>query len=256
MYELQQVLWVVGLGLAAALAVKMAIQHLFRTYTWFFVFLCFEILRSLILLPVPTNSSKYAWAFLATQPIMWVFYILVVLELYTVAFSGYRGITSLTRWVVTGSLGLAVAISSLTLWADLAGPAGKYRILIYYSVVERGLVFSLVVFLVLITLFLYWFPISIRRNLILHAGVFSIYFLASTFTLFVRNIAGYHTTPSVNAVLVFVDVVCFGIWLYRFDRSGEAETSVVRSRWQAEDADRLLQQMDALNSTLLKRTGR
>lgn len=252
MHELQQILWVAGLGLAASLAVKMAVQRLFQTYIWFFFFLCFEIVRSLVLLPIAPNTTLYAWVFLATQPITWLIYILVVLELYSNTFSGYQGIASMSRWVVTGSLVAAVGISSVTLWADLARPTGRYKVLVYYSVVERGLVFSLVVFLLLITLFLVWFPISIRRNVFLHSSVYSLYFLSSTFTLFVRNIAGYQTTPAINTVLMFVDLVCFALWLTGFSKAGEVTMTTVRHSWQPNDEERLMQHLNALNASLLR----
>lgn len=252
MNTLEQVLWVTGLGLSVALAVKMVVQRLFRVYIWFFVFLCFQILQTLVLLPVSPGTNLYGWMFLISQPVRWVIYILVVLELYSLAFAGYRGIASLSRWVVTASLGVAIGVSALTLAADLARPTGRYKLLVYYSVVERGLLFSLVVFLLLITLFLLWFPAPIRRNLVLHASMYSVFFLSSTSTLFVRNVAGYQTTPAVNAVLLLINVVCFGLWLWRFDKSGETAAASFRRNWQPEEEQRLIRQMEALNSTLLR----
>jgi hypothetical protein len=254
MYALQQVLWVVGLGLSVALVVKMAVQRLSRIYVWFFVFLCFEILRSVILLPISPKTNVYAWLFLTSQPMLWLIYVLVVMELYSLAFAGYKGITSLSRWVVAASLGLAVGVSVLTLSADLARPTGRFKILVYYSVIERGLVFSLVVFLLLITLFLLWFPISVRWNLLLHAGLYSLYFMSSTFALFVRNVSGYQTTPAINAVLMLINIVCFGEWLWRFDKAGEAEPAPFRKSWRPEDEERLLRQMEALNNIILRRS--
>lgn len=256
MYALQQVLWVVGLGLSAALAVKMYMQRLYRTYVWFFVFLCFEILRSLVLLPIPPKTNLYGWLFLASQPVLWVIYILVVLELYSLTFSAYQGIVSLSRWVVSGSLGIAVAFSTITLAADFSGPTGRYKLLVYYSVVERGLAFSLVIFLLLITLFLLWCPIAIRRNLVLHTGLYTLYFLASTFALFVRNVSGYQVTPAVNTVLLFINIVCFGEWLWRFDRTGETAPLPLKKAWRPEDERRLMRQMEALNATILRRSDR
>ncbi len=252
MNTLEQVLWVAGLGLSVALVVKMVLQRLFRVYRSFFAYLCFEILQSLVLLPVSPSTNLYGWLFLISQPVRWLIYILVVLELYSLAFASYKGIASLSRWVVTASLGVAVGVSALTLAADLARPTGRYRLLVYYSVVERGLLFSLVVFLLLITLFLLWFPAPIRRNLVLHASVFSVYFLSSTFMLFVRNVAGYHNTPAINTVLLLINVVCFGQWLWKFDKSGETEPAQFRKSWQPEDEQRLIRHMEALNATLLR----
>jgi hypothetical protein len=253
MSTLQDWLWAAGLAFAAVLVGKLAATRLFRVYRWFFFFLCFQITRSLLLLPFPPNRGTYALVFLITQPMAWLLYILVVLELYSLALRNHPGIASLSRWVLSAALLVSVGISAVTLQVDLSRPTGRFKALVYYSVMERGLAFSLVLFLLLITLFLVWYPVSIRRNVVLHASVYSLYFLSSTAALFLRNLGGYELNRAVSTVLVFLDCVCFALWIACLSRRGEERLLVVRRKWRPEDEEKLAKQLDALNDVLVRR---
>ncbi len=253
MWTVEEWLWTAGLVLATILAGKLAVTRLSRVYRWFFLFLCFQIARSLVLLPMQTNRGTYALIFLITQPVAWLLYILVVLELYSLALRNHPGIASLSRWALAAALTVSVAVSALTLRVDLSRPAGRYWALVYYSVIERGLLFSLVLFLLVITLFLVWCPVSIRRNVVLHASVSSLYFLSSTAALFLRNFAGYQLTRAVSTVLVFLDCVCFALWISYLSRRGEERLMVVRQKWHPEDEERLVRQLDSLNDLIRHR---
>jgi hypothetical protein len=250
MYFLQQGLWVLGVVLAAALGGKLLFTRLYRAYFWFFIYLVVEVVRSLILLPLRPESGAYMQVFLVGQPITWLLCIMVVLELYSLALRNHPGIASLSRWMLSAGMVVSVGVTALTLSADLSRPPGRYKVLVYYSVIERGLGFSLVLFLLLITVFLVLCPISIRRNTVLHASVFSIHFLAVSMLLFLRNLAGYQMNVAVSTVLVFVDCVCYLLWLSGLNRAGEEDLLVVRSKWQPEDEEKLLGQLDALGDAL------
>ncbi len=250
MFYFQQTLWVIGVFLAAVLLVKLAYTGLYRFYFWFSAYLGLEVVRSLILFAVGPKSDAYETIFLVTHPLSWLLSIMVVLELYSLALGNLPGIASLSRWVMSGSMAAAVALSALSLSADLSRQAGSPRILALYSVIERGLVFSLVLFLLLISIFLMWYPISIRRNVVVHATLYSIHFLSVSFFTFIRNLVGSRVTTQVSIVLVFVDCVCFTLWIAWLSREGEETKVVVRSKWLPEDQDRLLRQLDSLSDAL------
>jgi hypothetical protein len=252
MHSLQQVVWVAGLALAAALVVKLAVTGLFRVYAWFSTFLCFEIVRSLVLFQISQATETYAWIFLITQPFTWLLYVLVVFELYSVALRAHRGVATLSQWTLSVSLAIAVGISALTLRADLSRPVGPYPMLDYYNVIERGLFFSLALFLLLTTVFLAWFPLTVSRNIRLHASVYFIYVLSSTLAIFLLNVAGRTAGPGVDLTLMFLNVVCFALWLGGLSRRGE-EQLVLRRKWQPEDEDRLMRHLDELSAAVLKR---
>jgi hypothetical protein len=235
------------------LLLRLANNRLYRLYTWFFILLCFQASQSVGMMTVNQFPKVYGWAYVLTQPVIWPLYIMAVLELYSVALQQHRGIASLSRWVLLGALFLSVAISALTIPADLSGPAGKSPVLVYYDVIERGLLFSLVVFLILITGFLLWTPLTIRRNIVVHASLCSCYFLVSAAALFVRNIKGYDiVVEGVSIALMVVHNCCLALWILLLNRRGEETLLMVRRSWQPEDETRLSRQMDAVNAFLLK----
>jgi hypothetical protein len=151
-----------------------------------------------------------------------------------------------------GALLVSVNVSALTLSADLSRPAEKFPILVYFSVFERGVTFSLVLLLLLITGFLLWTPISIRRNIVVHASIYSLFFLASAAALFLRIMRGDELLPAVSIARLSLNAMCLLLWGLLLNKRGEEIMVVVRSKWQAADEIRLARQMDAVNAFLLK----
>lgn len=252
----EQVLWVLNFVLLLAVSTKLAWTRLFRTYFWFFLFINFQAIQSAGMLPLDPASNLYAWVYIGTQPLLWILYILVVLELYSLSLRNHPGIASLSRWVLLGAMSVAVLASAVALPADLSGPSGRYPLLVYLGVVERGLTFSLVVFLLLITFFLLWTPVPIRRNVLLHAAVYSAYFLGVAAGLLVRNYLGYELVGGVSVAILVIHDLCLSLWLVLLKRSGEESTMVARRIWRQADEDRLVRQLDAVNAFLLRSAGK
>ncbi len=251
MDTLYRTLWFLSLGLTAGLIVSLVTRGLAGRYRWFLVFLCFQLAQSLLMMSLSVTSTGYAWGYFTTQPVTWLLNILVILELYSRALGDRPGIASFSRWAMVAALGVAVGLSALTLSADLSRALGPPA-LVYFRVVERGILSSLIVFLLLITGFLSWFPLGVKRNIALHAGIFSVYFLATAMAFFVLNVTGAEVTDAVSAVFLIIIDACLLTWLLFLNRRGEEETLVVRRRWRPEDEEKLSHQLDALNTLLLK----
>ena len=250
--QIERILWVGSYALSLLLITRMIRGGLHRTFVWFFRFLWFSVVESAVAFPLDPNTNVYAWVYLVSQPLGWLLNILVVLELYSLLLRGHPGIASVGRWALSIAFGLSVVISLLTLWPDLNHPFGQYPLLVFYSVIERGLVSSLLIFLLFIAVFLVWYPIPLTRNLVVHANVFAVYFFASTLALFVRNLTGFEMTRGVSTVLMAVSAICLLLWVIWLNRQGEKRMVVLRPRWCPEDEEKLMQQMDALNSALLR----
>jgi hypothetical protein len=108
-------LWGFSIVANATAALRLYQLDLNRVYRFFFAFLVLTTVRSLFLLPFRLESNTYALIYLVTLPILWVFYILIVLELYSLVLQNYSGIYSLGRWTLYGALFFSVAVSGLTL---------------------------------------------------------------------------------------------------------------------------------------------
>jgi hypothetical protein len=254
-------------SIPAYLALYWRLRHegLHRTYRVFSAYLVFHAARSATLAGMPVlwslfrkgryvhfGNDVYGWFWVLTEPILWVFYILLLLELYSLVFRNYRGITSLSRWAILAGLIVAIVLSALTLPADLSNSAERFPILRGFLAVEHGLASSLVVFLLSITAFLVWFPVPLNRNVVLHSLVYAIYFVTVAMSLLLRDLRGSTVTSAINLAYTGVDLVCVALWIALLNRAGEAVKATVRHAWDPERQEFLMKQLEAINSTLLR----
>src|SRR5205807_8579547 len=79
----------------------------YRHYRVFFWLLLFQVPNTIWPLLIQNRSSNlylHIWTF--TEPVSWVLYTLAVLELYRLVLSKHRGLYSLGRWAMYGSIAL------------------------------------------------------------------------------------------------------------------------------------------------------
>ncbi len=199
---------------------------------------------------LPFGSPGYFWAYLFTAPLLWVFYFLVVREIYGIIFMGYRGIYTVTRWTMYAAWLLSLVLSILSIVVTHSASAGKSN-LKYILTVERAVVFSLVLFLPLALYFLSHYPIQLHRNAVVHVVLYSILFLTDAVAIAVSMAGGREPTYFANIGLMAISGLCFGAWSLLLTRRGEIRhVHVVQRRSPANDA-RLLDELNAMNQTLL-----
>ena len=243
-------LWGFSIVANAVAALRLYQLDLNRVYRFFFAYLVFALFRSLVLLPFNTRGATYAVMYFASAPMMWVFYILVVLELYSLVLQNYSGIYSLGRWTLYGALLFSVAVSLLTLipvWGKESS-----RLMFWSTTVERGVVFSLVLFLLLILIFLTRYPVALSRNIIVHCIVYTIFFLGISMTILVRNVIGQTFMREVNHVVLVLGSACYLVWIFFLTKAGEKRIMMLRHTWSEADEQRLIDQLNSINATLLR----
>jgi len=249
-------LWIVNLFLVVVLIARLVSQGLFRRYIWFFCLLFIQGGQTVALLPLAPSTNAYAWVYFVSQPLVWLSYILVVLELYHLALQDHAGLASLSKWALGFGMLVALGIAAVTVPVDLSGPSGRYPILFTIGVIERGLTFSLLLFLVVIIGFLVWMPIQIPRNLVVHAALFLAYYSATAAGLFVRNIVGYELVGVISSMLLSVNNLCLVLWILFLNRKGEETPVTLRKLWRQSDEDQITRQLDAINAFLLRSAGK
>jgi hypothetical protein len=261
---LQYLVWLTLAG-CLILYLKLRRTGLQRTYRAFSGYLLFAVLQGVLLSVLPWVASLvrgkpnhpfatnvYAYTWLATDPVVWVLYVLVVLELFSLILQNYKGIASLGRWVMLGGLATAVAISTLTLSMDLSNPGEKFPILRLFFVVDRGVASSLVIFLLILAGFLAWYPVPLNRNVVLHCLLFAGYFLSVTLGVLLRNLTGSAVTRTVSIVLSGVALASLLVWIGFLNRAGETVKVRVRPDWAPGDEEELVAHLAAINSSLLR----
>ncbi len=247
------------------LYVRLRGQGLHRTYRVFAAFLLFRAARTLALATAPPvwyllhhlshhrlANNVYAWLWALTEPVAWLLHVLVALELYSLVLQNYRGIASMGRWAVLAGLTLAILLSSVTLPAEMSHSAEHYTLLRWYFVVGRGVDASLVIFLLLITAFLAWFPVPLNRNVVLYSMVYAFYFIAGTLAELVSNLGGLATRDAVNLARDGVDLLCIGVWMAFLTREGESKTVVASHAWTPQREQILVGQLASINASLMR----
>jgi hypothetical protein len=251
-WALSKFLWSLNIFASALVIWRLYTTELYRTYRFFFASLILALARSAALYPFDPQSRIYYHIWIFTEPLLWLFHVLVVSELYSLALKRYRGIYSLGRWFFYVAVSTSAIISALTVLPTMGGPQGNRPPLLYYAaLVERGLFTSLAIFLLLLLVLVGWFSIPLSRNLLIHCCVYSAYFFSSNVILLYWHL-GINNASLASTLRLSIASACCFCWVFFLSRSGEKSVaSLSLGRSQVEER-RLLGQLETLNATLLR----
>ena len=109
----------------------------------------------------------------------------------------------------------------------------------------------LVIFLLLISLFMTWFPLRLKRNSVLYIAGFVVYFLTRSTGLLLTNLEPQERFL-IDSVMITIASGCLLVWLVALRASGEQTMTVFGHRWDPASMARLTGQLDAINARLLR----
>lgn len=238
---------VAGVGLGVLLAVKLVRQGLLQPLRYFRVFIIFQSLASVIFL-ITANSSEQLRGYLSLGfvPVSWLLSFLVVFELSVEILQRHGGLQGASRRFLRWAFIVSVLVALGSAYFE---PESVHRSTEFLILFWRLLTFSLSIYLVLLGGLLVYFPFLLPRNLLTHAFIFSIYFLASSALLLARNWVGPGFGGWINLVNVLIENGCFLSWLLLLRPEGEHVETRTRSvpEWQEQY---LLAQLDAINAAV------
>ncbi|HYI92831.1 MAG TPA: hypothetical protein VEX68_04755 [Bryobacteraceae bacterium] len=245
-----QYLTIIQIGSYLLLLTKLFQSTLWRKYRYFTFYLVFETIRVPLMSVIPRKTDAYAITYFSTQPIIWLLFVLTVLELFQLVLRNHVGIASLGRKALSISLVLSALISVSTLVFELQRQAPESAFLYNFMLLERLVMMSLLVLVLCLIAFLSYFPVPLTRNVRVHASIFAAFFAVRTTLLFVRTWFGRDVVASLNVVAYVAMIACLLAWFRLLTLEGEAAPQKVRPSSDSEA--RLLAQLDALNETLLR----
>lgn len=231
------------------LALKLWRTKLSRIYRALFVFAIFESARATLSLIVPRDTILYWYLYVATEPITWVLYALMTLEAYQTALSEFPAISSVSRRFVSVALAGAVVLSVGSL-AFGTTTDGRYPIMEAFFLVGRVVNASLLTFVVCLALILFWFPVPLNRNALVNAASFTFYFGITTGAIFLRNLAGPDVNDGASVAVMFAANCMVIAWMVLLNPQGQHQSVRAGIPRDKESAERLIGQLEALNSTL------
>jgi hypothetical protein len=186
-----------------------------------------------------------------TQPGVWLFHALMMLEVYQVVFRSQPGISVFSRRVISAAVLLAALLAMGTLFLK-PPPDSPYALLESYLAIERAVNFSLFCFVLLLIAFLAWFPVPLARNALVHSAVFSLFFGVKAVALLARTMLGPDITSAASTAVLCVSLVSLGLWASLLTSAGEQVRVRSSYRRDAVDEERLLNQLEMINRTLLR----
>lgn len=254
--DLSKILQIISFLGAALLVARLYTTGLWRTYPVFFAYFVFRIPNSLWPLLISNRTRTYEDVWILTEPISWIFHVLVVVELCRLVLRHHRGIYSLLRWAMYGSVALAVTFSILSLLPKIKPRMTMdTRLVGFYFATQRGLDFSLAVFILLILFFLSRYPVRLNRNILVHATLYTLFFFGGALTMFLHTLFGSSGTATVNLLLEALSAACIFAWAALLTCKGE-ETRDSFIHFSPRHEQHALRQLESLNATLLKASGK
>ena len=243
----QELFLTAQIGTLVALCIRLWWSSLYKTYPYFFGYLVLELLQTLLPVFVAVNSRMYRDWYVVSQALLICFSALVVLELYSTVLRGWVGIGNVSRRYIKLTLGIAIALSLLHL--ILEKPPNTLTG--YLFIFQRPIVSSLLIFILLITAFLLYYPIPIGRNVLIYLMGYAVFFITNATSIFVRNL-GYYWARPISDVNMAVYEICLAFWLLALHRSGEGKRVVPGHHGSPQDEERLLARLEAINTSLLR----
>jgi hypothetical protein len=257
LWMLQKLLWPVNLIGSALVAWRLYSLDLHRKYRFFFLLMVVQVTRSVSLLPFDTRTQIYYEIWLWTEPVLWLSYILVVYELYSLVLKHYQGIYSVGRRFFFAGVAISSVVASVLVMATTATAlGGRHRILYPYVLVERSIFGALAIFLFLLLVLVTWFPVPLSRNLLIHATIYTGFFFINNVFVMIWQLAGNKVVVFTSDVRLLTAIVCYASWVFLLSRSGEQRTASLSLGRSEVEERRLLGQLQSLNSTLLRTAGK
>jgi len=248
---LQKAFWFLNVLGSALVVWRLYSTGLHRIYRFFFTAFLFAFIRSLVLLPFGPRSATYFRIWARTEPVLWFSYVLVVFELYSLVLKHYRGILTVSRSFFFAAVAIATIVSALTVFLTMTGALAE-PVLRYYALIERGLVTSLAIFLLLLLALVTWFPVPLSRNLLIHCSVYTAYFFVDNVIHLFWNVGGRDASYWASLLRVSAALICDFCWVFFLSRTGEDRTTCLHLGRSPLEEKRLLTQLDDLNSALLR----
>lgn len=252
MFGVERALFYLNLVAALALLGRLIQCRLYGIYKSLFLYWLVQTMGGMALLFASQGTWLYLYLYWGAQTLNIFMALYVVQDLFRIALSEHPAIASFGRRSVLAAMALAalVALAGITLDANVL--PGHYSGLQRFVTFERTLNFVILLFLLLISILLLWFPIKVRRNIAVYISGFVLFAATRSFGLLLFNLLPQEFTVAVSTVMLAFTLLCLLIWIFGIRPEGERATATPGYRRDPEAMQRLSRQLDAINATLAR----
>lgn len=246
--------WAPSVELAATLVLlaSLAVNRLQSVYRFFFAYLAADATETAAALIFQKNRRLYGEIYFVGQGAKMILAVFVVLEIYRIALAGHPALARFGKNTVIYILAAAAAIAAAGFWLDRdMSPSERAPVLLRFASFERTMDAWMLLFLLMISVFMLWFPVRLKRNGALYISGFVIYFLARSVGLLLSNVAP-ALLAKFDTTMIAAQILCLILWTIALQPGGEKTTTVTGHRWDPDAADRLTAQLNAINTALVR----
>lgn len=219
-------------------------------YKLLFFYLAVDFLLTTAALRIQANTDWYAYSYISGQTAKILVAALVLVEIYSRSLENTPALAQFVRNSVAYVLAAAAIFPVVLLLLDRS-PA-RYPLLRGFFLFEQTMGATMGIFLVLLSLFLAYFPVRLRRNVFFYSSGFIAWALTHSAAVFLVNHApgNQRFRATVNLFQATIQASCLLYWLLGMRQEGETRTAVVGHLWSREEAERLTGQLAAINTSL------
>jgi hypothetical protein len=226
-------------------------SRLYRIYLSLFLYWLLQTLPSVALMAIPIHSHPYVYVYWGAQTINVLMAVFVVQDVYRIALLEHPAVASFARRTVLAAMAIAaiVALSGITLDSTIL--AGQSRAVHRFATFERSMNIVILLFLLLISVLLLWFPIRVRRNIVVYISGFVLFSASRSFGLLLYNLRPQDARLT-STILLGLTLLCLLIWIVGIEPEGELATATPGYRRNPETMQRLSHQLDSINAALTR----
>ena len=248
----EKAIWYLTMALTAAVLGRLWRSGLIKIYRLFFAYLACDLILSLGALTFDFRSKAYGNFYFSAQTLKIIIAAFLLVEIYSLALESHPALARFGRSVVGYILAAAALFPLIGVWVNHSGSAGAPPYIRAFFLFEQTMDATMALFLILISIFMGWFPVRMRRNVIVYIGGFIIWSLSRSALVYIVNerFNDKKINAVCNIVRMCIEVGCLAFWLIELRRGGENRTAVVGHLWNRAEAERLTGQLDAINNSL------
>lgn len=185
-----------GIAFKLLLIAKLWRLRLLKRYAVLATYLVFSLSRSAANAYLLRTQARlfglngYSLLYVVSQPVLWVLYFLLILELYSLMLKDFTGIRRLGQLILFSSLAGVTLACCVAMALDRREGAFQYPFMSYFALQERSVFFCLSALTVLLVLFVSHFQLPVARNVWVLCGAFGGYFILYALLLVLWHYVG------------------------------------------------------------------
>lgn len=238
-----------NIGASAVLLVRLLQAGLWRAYRFLFAYVLFDLIYSVTLANTPMRTKLYGDVYMTGTAVELLLAVAVVMELYSRALEEHPALAKFGSRAVGYLLVAAGIVAASALGIDDTIPAGQSLVLHRFFRVERTMDFGIVIFLVIVSVLLVWFPIRVRRNIAYYVAGFALFYASRSAGILFVNVLPHGWQRPIDIVVLCISFTCL-LGLAVFLRPERAFAEVVPRRVNTASATQLTIHLESINTAL------